>query len=238
MTPRFPVRKSDVPIEIAPTIAARSAPISGSATNAMKRCGVRYEPICFTATKSAFINAAVDLLIPFCDEGHDGIEAGVSVFTGRQMETPYGNGVYWYIQAPVQPDAPATLGYRLGFMPRELYQLGIAAVDRASRKANRSIFADLDCPAGDKFLFSLGKNGIAHNGTPAISLFSRLLTNTQEGYPADPMYGGNRGMAAWKMIRFPALASIPRIGLNSRGALRLRRRRHRAQSASSTAIGA
>jgi gluconate 2-dehydrogenase gamma chain len=26
----------------------------------------------------------------------------------------------------------------------------------------------------------------------------------REGFLADPIYGGNKGMAAWKMIGFPA----------------------------------
>lgn len=30
-----------------------------------------------------------------------------------------------------------------------------------------------------------------------------LWQNTQEGFLADPMYGGNRGFAGWKLIGFP-----------------------------------
>jgi gluconate 2-dehydrogenase gamma chain len=33
--------------------------------------------------------------------------------------------------------------------------------------------------------------------------FEQLLTNTQEGFFADPVYGGNRDMVGWKMIGFP-----------------------------------
>ena len=33
--------------------------------------------------------------------------------------------------------------------------------------------------------------------------FELLLQNTQEGFFADPVYGGNRDMAGWKMIGFP-----------------------------------
>ena len=33
--------------------------------------------------------------------------------------------------------------------------------------------------------------------------FEQLLSNAREGYFADPIYGGNRHMAAWKMIGFP-----------------------------------
>ena len=33
--------------------------------------------------------------------------------------------------------------------------------------------------------------------------WSLLLSNTKEGYFADPMYGGNHGMQAWVYIGFP-----------------------------------
>ena len=33
--------------------------------------------------------------------------------------------------------------------------------------------------------------------------FALLLQNTQEGFFADPIYGGNRDMAGWKLVGFP-----------------------------------
>ena len=33
--------------------------------------------------------------------------------------------------------------------------------------------------------------------------FATLLHNTVEGYFADPVYGGNRDYAGWKMVGFP-----------------------------------
>ena len=35
------------------------------------------------------------------------------------------------------------------------------------------------------------------------SFFDLVLSNTREGFLADPAYGGNRDMAGWKMIGFP-----------------------------------
>ena len=32
-----------------------------------------------------------------------------------------------------------------------------------------------------------------------------LLKNTMEGFFGDPMYGGNKDMAAWKMIGYPGV---------------------------------
>ena len=38
---------------------------------------------------------------------------------------------------------------------------------------------------------------------PSAVFFETLLANTIEGYFADPVYGGNRDMAGWRMIGFP-----------------------------------
>jgi gluconate 2-dehydrogenase gamma chain len=41
---------------------------------------------------------------------------------------------------------------------------------------------------------------------PLGTFFSSfLLANTLEGYFGDPMYGGNKEMAAWKMIDYPGV---------------------------------
>jgi len=40
-------------------------------------------------------------------------------------------------------------------------------------------------------------------GTSTTPFFEILLQDTRQGFFADPIYGGNRDMAAWKMIGFP-----------------------------------
>jgi gluconate 2-dehydrogenase gamma chain len=35
--------------------------------------------------------------------------------------------------------------------------------------------------------------------------FELLLQNTMEGFFAEPIYGGNRDMASWKMLGFPGV---------------------------------
>ena len=37
-------------------------------------------------------------------------------------------------------------------------------------------------------------------GVPSKTFFESLLQMTIEGYFCDPVYGGNKGMAAWAMI--------------------------------------
>ena len=55
----------------------------------------------------------------------------------------------------------------------------------------------------DRALKSLEKGDLPLDGVDGKGFFSMFLQNVKEGYFADPIYGGNRNMAAWKMIGFP-----------------------------------
>jgi gluconate 2-dehydrogenase gamma chain len=41
------------------------------------------------------------------------------------------------------------------------------------------------------------------SSAPTKEFFKMLQQNAIEGYLADPMYGGNRDFAGWKLIGFP-----------------------------------
>jgi len=162
-----------------------------------------YSPHYFTAPEWDFIKAAVDRLIPPNEDGPGAVEAGVPEFLDRQMEAVYGHGGLWYMQGPFAPDSPATLGYQLRFTPREFYRKGIAAIDDWCRKQHNSTFAALPADQRDAVLHQLESGDIKLDDVPTKLFFAQLLTNTKEGYFADPMYGGNKHMGAWKMIGFP-----------------------------------
>jgi gluconate 2-dehydrogenase gamma chain len=95
------------------------------------------------------------------------------------------------------------LGYQLRFAPRDLYRTGIAAVDDWCQKQHNQRFSALPPEQRDEVLHGLEKGDIKLDQLPATAFFSLLLTNTKEGYFADPMYGGNKNMGSWKMIGFP-----------------------------------
>jgi gluconate 2-dehydrogenase gamma chain len=187
----------------AATLLVLGAAATDSATAQTATAVTDYVPTYFNSVEWSFINAAVGRLIPRDGSGPGGLETGVPEFIDRQMELPYGHGAYFYLQGPFQPDAPATLGYQLRYTPRELYRTGIAAANNACRTAAGKVFADLTPDEQDRFLGSLEKNQVQLSGPLAAAFFAQLLENTHEGYFADPLYGGNRGMAAWKWIGFP-----------------------------------
>jgi gluconate 2-dehydrogenase gamma chain len=43
------------------------------------------------------------------------------------------------------------------------------------------------------------------NGPPVRTFFGMLYQNVMEGMFADPIYGGNRDKAGWKLVNFPGV---------------------------------
>jgi gluconate 2-dehydrogenase gamma chain len=162
-----------------------------------------YAPTYCNNAEWTFINAAVGRLIPSEGAGPGGVDAGVPEFIDRQMELPYGHGAYFYMKGPFLNNSPPTLGYQLRYTPREIYRLGIAAANAVIQKSQGKDFSQLSAVDQDRFLASMEKGEVAFATVPATVLFAQLLTNTKEGYFSDPLYGGNRGMVAWKWIGFP-----------------------------------
>lgn len=195
-----------------------TAATGSSATPSTGRAsGVDYKPTFFDAKEWAFIHAAVDRLIPSDSEGPGAVEAGVPEFIDRQMDTPYAHGALWYMQGPFAQGAPE-LGYQLKLVPRDLYRLGIAAVNVYSTKTYGHNFDALDAPTRDTVLAALEKGQIDLADVPAGVFFGQLLQNTREGYFCDPIHGGNRDMGGWKMIGFPGARADFMDFVNQNGA--------------------
>src|SRR5215470_2968120 len=88
--------------------------------------------------------------------------------------------------------------------PAARYRQALAALDKycRSKYAGKS-FVQLPDGDKDKLLSGLEKGEVQLEGTSGRAFFELLLRNTQEGFFADPVYGGNRNMVAWKMIGYP-----------------------------------
>jgi gluconate 2-dehydrogenase gamma chain len=181
--------------------AASAAPTSTSASASNDKAP--YAPVYFTASEWTFLHAAVDELIPADATGAGALEAGVPEFIDRQMETPYGHGKLWYMQGPFHPEVAAELGYQLGLVPRDIYRHGIEACNVWCVRERGQPFASLPPAVRVQVLDQLEAGQIHLDAVPSKLFFNTLLQNTKEGYFADPMYGGNRGMVAWKWIGFP-----------------------------------
>jgi gluconate 2-dehydrogenase gamma chain len=52
-------------------------------------------------------------------------------------------------------------------------------------------------------LHELDKSQVKFEEGDGKVFFDQILKDTQEGFFADPIYGGNKDMVAWKMIGYP-----------------------------------
>ena len=156
----------------------------------------------FNAAEARFIEAACERLIPTDEAGPGALAAGVPNYLDKQLGGAWGAGERLYRTGPWQVGTPSQ-GYQLPFTPAELFHTALRAIDRDLEKRGAA-FADLAPDAQDDYLKSL-ETGTSSDldGVPAVVFFSMLLKMTIEGFFSDPVYGGNRNMAAWRMIGFP-----------------------------------
>jgi gluconate 2-dehydrogenase gamma chain len=162
-----------------------------------------YKPTFFSQTEFDTLAALVDTLIPADESGPSGVEAGVVEFIDKQMDTPYAHGDLWYMDGPHQPNAPAYFGYQLPESPRELYRKGLANVEAAVQAQYGKPFTQLDASQREAAMTALEKGTLKLADLPGDAFFVQLLQNVHEGYFCDPVHGGNKDMAAWRMIGFP-----------------------------------
>lgn len=156
----------------------------------------------FTAAEAAFVAAACDRIIPPDPPGPGAVEVGCVAFIDGQLAGAFGSGARLYLQGPFHDGLPEQ-GYQLGQTPAELYRQAIGRIDGQVRaRQGAQAFADLDPSQQDGMLSRLldGAEEFRPWGQPFGEM---LLRNTIQGYFADPIYGGNGDMAAWRMIGFP-----------------------------------
>jgi gluconate 2-dehydrogenase gamma chain len=157
----------------------------------------------FTSDEVSSIEAAVDRLIPPDDRGPGGKDAGCAVFIDRQLAGPYGRGAGLYLKPPFMPGA-ATQGYQMPDAPAARYRAGLKALaDYVKATFSGKSFHELAVADQDKVLAGLESGSIALGDVKGTEFFALLLQNTQEGFFADPIYGGNHDMAGWKLVGFP-----------------------------------
>jgi gluconate 2-dehydrogenase gamma chain len=158
----------------------------------------------FTAAEAAAIEAIADRLIPPDPQTPGGKDAGCAVFIDRQLAGGYGESEGLYTTPPFEK-GDKQQGPQSAFAPAELYRKGLAALDEHVRtERHGDTFAALDGAQQDEVLHDLEAGKIQFGGgLDAQTFFEQVLKDVQQGFFADPIYGGNRDMCAWKMIGFP-----------------------------------
>ena len=156
----------------------------------------------FTAEEATEVDAIVSQLIPADDYSCNGKDAGCTVFIDRQLAGAYGDASRNYMRGPFQ-QGTAAQGDQSPLVPRERYRLGLAGLSSYCQQKYQKSFSQLDSATRDEVLTGLEQGKINLTGISGKMFFDQVLTNTMEGFFADPVYGGNRNMVSWKMIGFP-----------------------------------
>lgn len=169
----------------------------------------------FTVPEARFIEAATERLIPTDDLGSGALGAGVPQFIDRALEGQFGFAATWYMQGP-WGDGTDQQGYQLPLNPRQVYRLGIAAVDAAAEEGYGGVLGDLNASDQDAVLSALEAGRLEAPPLPPRILrvfWEMLLENTQQGFFSDPAYGGNRDKVGWRLVGFPGVAAAYRGAL-------------------------
>jgi gluconate 2-dehydrogenase gamma chain len=162
-----------------------------------------------TATEHAFFVAAVDTIIPADQLSPSGSDCGVANFIDRQLAGAYGTGARLYRQGPFPKGKPEQ-GYQLSLNPREFFRAGVASANEFTRKTWAKDFDRLNEEQRIAALKAMEEGKAEIKGFGSAMFFNALLQITMEGFFADPIYGGNRDMASWKMVGYPGLPATYR----------------------------
>lgn len=165
-----------------------------------------YKPAFFNDAEFKAICAICDCFIPEDDTGPGALESNVPVFIDLQLSSDYGKN--WYLKGPFPKNPSPLMYYQLPYLPAEQYRIGLEIIDKAMHQQYEKAFADLSSQQQNDVLSQLESGDIDFSQydedyLTSSGFFSQMLTDTKNGYLADPMYGGNKGMGAWKMIGFP-----------------------------------
>jgi gluconate 2-dehydrogenase gamma chain len=149
------------------------------------------------------MEALADRIIPSDPQTPGGKDSGCAVFVDRQLAGAYGAQDGLYVRPPFITGAK-NQGPQSQGGPRKEYRDGLAALDKACQaREGGKRFADLADERKDAVLKDLEEGALKLEGADGKSFFALAIKDVQTGFLADPIYGGNRDMAAWKMIGYP-----------------------------------
>ena len=160
--------------------------------------------------EAAFVEALVDHMVPADDLTPKGTDLGINLYIDRALAGAWGKGDRLYMQAPWKQGAP-NQGYQLPLTPADVYRAGIAATNEYCRKTFGKQFDQLDEAQREQVLVDLSAAKITFSdGLPVRTFWGTVYQTVMEGMFCDPIYGGNRNKASWRMLGFPGAIAVHR----------------------------
>jgi gluconate 2-dehydrogenase gamma chain len=92
---------------------------------------------------------------------------------------------------------------------QDFYRRGLAQLDAYCRKTYKESFVHLNALRQDEVISALEAGKATGFTWPtAQEFFTTIRTHTMEGMFADPIYGGNKDFAGWRLVGFPGAQAI------------------------------
>jgi gluconate 2-dehydrogenase gamma chain len=164
----------------------------------------------FNLDEAAFVEALVDHMVPADELTPKGTDIGINIYIDRALAGSWGKGDRLYMQGPWKLGVPSQ-GYQLPLTPAQLYRVGIVATNAHCQKTYGKTFDRLDESQRQEVLIGLSTGKIGFESGPPVRVFWTTLYQTvMEGMFSDPIYGGNRNKAGWRLIGFPGVIAVHR----------------------------
>ena len=95
-------------------------------------------------------------------------------------------------------------GYQSPANYREIFRVGLVALDAAARAASGDAFAAMAPEAQDELIAAIAAGQVDTFTEPSAKVFfSTMRDHVIEGFFADPVYGGNHDMVGWRLVGYP-----------------------------------
>lgn len=148
------------------------------------------------------LSAACERIYPKDETGPGAIELEVPFFIDNQLAGAYGFNAREYMQGPFRV-SKAEYGYQSPMYRRDIFLLGVHALEDTAQKQFKKGFSELDDKEKDKILKDFEANKGEVPGISSKEFFGLLRDMTMAGVLSDPIYKGNLNMQGWKMMEYP-----------------------------------
>src|SRR5262252_3902443 len=160
--------------------------------------------------EAAFVEALVDHMVPADELSPKGTDIGINIYIDRALAGAWGNGDRLYMQGPWKKGVPSQ-GYQLPLTPAQFYRAGITATNAHCRKTYNKRFDQLTEAQREEVLQGLAAGRVNfEGGLPVREFWTMVYQTVIEGMFADPIHGGNRNKAGWRLIGFPGAIAVHR----------------------------
>lgn len=167
--------------------------------------GTSHTAIDYSQTRQFFVrqrdfdalSAATECIYPEDERGPGAIALGAPYFIDKQLASPWGTNADDYRKGP----------FKKGEVPlnnSEIFLQGVRKLNEVAEKQHDgTVFKDLTEEQQIAILTSFQMGEVEMDLVSSAIFFNSLRTATLQGCFADPLYGGNKDMAGWRMKEFP-----------------------------------